>query len=305
MIVSGKKEIDPIHDTHELHQILLVSRAKLWYNPIHRGRKVMSQGAITPIAGWALAFILIGALGLILVAALIFASRRAQRRQPAGQPAPGPEPEPGPEPPSGPTGPAVWGALWVSQEGEPVQVFQLTGPAVTLGRDPASDLCLAGDELAPRHAELRHESGAAVLYDLGSATGTTVNHTPLSGSRRLSPGDVIHLGATELVFRPPARLAGPGGRLVLTQGHSQPAQFDLSARPDLYIGCSESCDLVIHDDPAVSRRHAQIQRTPGGHDIVDLDSSAGLRVNGRTVSRAHLRPGDRIQLGDTELLYQR
>ena len=191
------------------------------------------------------------------------------------------------------------------QAGTQVRVVQLAEPALSIGRDPSGDLWLDDEQLSDRHAELRHEGGAAVLYDLAGTGGISVNHTPVVGSRRLSSGDVINLGGTELVYRPPSRAGGAGGRLVLTQGHSEPAQFDLSTRRDLYIGQSESCDLVIQDDPQVSRRHAQVQRTPGGHEIVDLQSTAGVLVNGRPVSRAHLRPGDQIRLGTTEFRYDR
>lgn len=269
----------------------------------------MVQEGLTPIAGWAIAFMLAGALGLILLAALVFASQRSRSRRPARQATAivetEPAPETAPERPPAPAGPEVWGALWVLQEGAQAQVFQLTEPTVSIGRDPACALPLADERLSARHAELRHEGGGAVLYDLGSATGTSVNHTPIVGSRRLSPGDVIHLGETELVFRPPSRMGGAGARLVVTQGQSEPSQLDLSDRREFYIGRSESCDLVVQDDPDVSRQHAQVQRTAGGHEIVDLESSAGVLVNDRPVSRAHLRPGDRIHLGATEFLYDR
>ncbi|MFN2243737.1 MAG: FHA domain-containing protein [Anaerolineae bacterium] len=265
----------------------------------------VQDGTQALLSGWALAFILVGALGLLLLLVLVLAwqiARRRRRLSAAMAPA---EPDTTPEAPPAPAGPAAWGALWVRQPGAPVQVFPLTEPAISIGRDPDSGLWLDDGLLSERHAELRHEAGAGILYDLGSSGGISVNHAQITGSRRLSPGDVIHLGQTELVYRPPSRAAGSGGRLVTTGGHSEPSDFDLFTRRELYLGQSSSCDIVIEGDPGVSRRHALLQRTAGGHEIVDLESGTGVLVNGRPVSRAHLRPGDQIRLGATEFLYER
>lgn len=267
---------------------------------------VVREGAQSSLSGWAIGFILAGALGLILLAALILVWQAVRRQRPVPQAESTAAPEPALEHATAPAGSVmIWGALWVRQEGMPVQVFQLAEPTVSIGSDPANGLCLSDERLSERHAELRHEGGAAVLYDLGSPSGTSVNHTPVAGSRRLSPGDVINLGATELVYRPPSKVSGAGGRLVVARGQSEPPQIGLATRPDLYIGSSDACDLVVQDDPGVSPQHAHLQRTASGHEIVDLASATGVLVNGRPVSRAHLRPGDRIQLGATEFLYQR
>jgi hypothetical protein len=68
----------------------------------------------------------------------------------------------------------------------------------------------------------------------------------------------------------------------------------------LRIGRSSSCDLVLADD-AVSRRHAEIALRGGLCAIRDLGSSNGTYVNGRPVTRARLRRGDELQLGETFL----
>ena len=58
----------------------------------------------------------------------------------------------------------------------------------------------------------------------------------------------------------------------------------------------------LGDDRQISRRHAVIRRSDGGLTIEDLGSSNGTRVNGRLISGAtQLRPGDRIELGNTTL----
>ena len=59
--------------------------------------------------------------------------------------------------------------------------------------------------LSRRHAELRPlEGGAVGVIDLGSSNGTWVNGQRIAGPTRLGPGDVLRVGATELVVQPAA-----------------------------------------------------------------------------------------------------
>lgn len=86
--------------------------------------------------------------------------------------------------------------------------------------------------------------------------------------------------------------SGGAGRLVRISG------------ADFEIGRSASNALVLHDDPHVSRVHAVIRQASGRHLIEDLGSRHGTRVNGQDVTTPlALTHGDRIQLGQTTLLY--
>jgi phosphoserine phosphatase RsbU/P len=80
-------------------------------------------------------------------------------------------------------------------------------------------------------------------------------------------------------------LTGPtrGQRLVLDQ-------------PSVLIGRHASCDLVL-DDPAVSRRHARIERRADGYYLYDLQSLNGTTVNGRRIREPRaLGNGDLIHV---------
>jgi pSer/pThr/pTyr-binding forkhead associated (FHA) protein len=68
----------------------------------------------------------------------------------------------------------------------------------------------------------------------------------------------------------------------------------------LRIGRSSGCDVVLTDD-AVSRRHAEIALRGGLCVVRDLGSCNGTYVNGRPVTRARLRRGDELQVGETLL----
>ena len=73
--------------------------------------------------------------------------------------------------------------------------------------------------------------------------------------------------------------------------------------PGAVMGRSRECDIVL-DDAGVSRRHAEIRPTEGDWVLADLGSTNGVRINGRTLRGKHaLQLGDRIELGNTELVF--
>jgi adenylate cyclase len=98
-----------------------------------------------------------------------------------------------------------------------------------------------------------------------------------------------------------------------TLGVTYPAHLVLSEpekRVDLgegtiwRLGRSEHNQVVIRND-LISRNHAMLQRTDAGeYYLIDLGSRNGSFVNGRRVSvPAALRDGDRISLGDYQLVF--
>ncbi|MCH7586538.1 MAG: DUF3662 domain-containing protein [Chloroflexi bacterium] len=60
---------------------------------------------------------------------------------------------------------------------------------------------------------------------------------------------------------------------------------------------------LILEDRHVSRAHARLEVVSGRYRIVDLDSTAGTRVNGRLINRHTLRPGDIISIAAVQLIY--
>jgi pSer/pThr/pTyr-binding forkhead associated (FHA) protein len=87
-----------------------------------------------------------------------------------------------------------------------------------------------------------------------------------------------------------ALLVGDGRRTVLS-----------GAR--VVMGRSRDCDIVI-DDPNVSRRHAELRRQGDTWMVADLGSTNGVKVNGRRVEHAVLKPGDEITLGLSRLSFE-
>ncbi len=66
------------------------------------------------------------------------------------------------------------------------------------------------------------------------------------------------------------------------------------------IGTSADCALVLRD-PAVSRYHVELRRTPAGVQLADLGSRNGTWVAGMRIERATVPAGTRLVLGDTTI----
>ncbi|WP_330174868.1 DUF3662 and FHA domain-containing protein [Streptomyces sp. NBC_01498] len=74
------------------------------------------------------------------------------------------------------------------------------------------------------------------------------------------------------------------------------------SRSTLVLGRSTDADVRI-DDPGVSRRHCEI-RTGTPSTIQDLGSTNGIVVDGQHTTRATLRDGSRIVVGQTTIVYR-
>ncbi|MBN1209105.1 MAG: sigma 54-interacting transcriptional regulator [Myxococcaceae bacterium] len=90
--------------------------------------------------------------------------------------------------------------------------------------------------------------------------------------------------------------------LLLLTGVSAGRRYEVAT--ELTIGRSPSCELQIEDDK-VSRRHARIFLREGHGRLSDLGSRNGTLLNGERVEgEVLLLPGDRVQIGETTLIYE-
>lgn len=72
-------------------------------------------------------------------------------------------------------------------------------------------------------------------------------------------------------------------------------------RPVLLIGRHPECDIRL-DAPGISRRHCCVAQADDRLVVRDLGSRHGLRVNGRRVDEARLKPGDEVAIA--HLIYR-
>jgi hypothetical protein len=77
----------------------------------------------------------------------------------------------------------------------------LDSSALLLGRGSSNDVNLARDEYASTsHARVEPRRDGVWLEDVGSTNGTYLNGIKLSRAKRLTPGDVVRVGETELRY---------------------------------------------------------------------------------------------------------
>lgn len=90
--------------------------------------------------------------------------------------------------------------------------------------------------------------------------------------------------------------------LFVIQGADQGKRFELKSKP-MALGRDNSNPIRLHDTE-VSRRHAEVRPTDdSSYRIVDLGSANGTFVNDQLIDQAPLRSGDRLQLGQTIMLF--
>jgi pSer/pThr/pTyr-binding forkhead associated (FHA) protein len=201
-------------------------------------------------------------------------------------------------------------------------VVDLSRDEYTIGRDVVNTVRLTERNISRKHALLRKNGAGWVVKDLTSYNGCFVNGGRVAGERGLKHGDLLQLGDYRLELideealarldpesktatipgRPSQTIRELPNRLVMIVGPAVGASFPLLDKR-LVIGRGEDCDLPVNDT-SVSRIHAEIHVIEGGkYEVIDRDSSNGVRVNGVELKRAILDVGDVIELGDVQLRF--
>ena len=97
------------------------------------------------------------------------------------------------------------------------------------------------------------------------------------------------------VGMPHAWLEGVGGAML--------GNTAVLKKADTLVGRSTACDVQIYD-PKVSRRHCLIRYGNGAFFLQDQQSSRGTLINGERVMARRLASGDRIDVGDTSVIFR-
>ncbi|MCS6800987.1 MAG: FHA domain-containing protein [Chloroflexota bacterium] len=232
-------------------------------------------------------------------------------------------------------GPAL-GRLTVQRpEGERTE-HDLAGDVAPLGRAEDNAVVLPDLAVSRHHAQIARRDGAVVIVDLGSLNGTVVNGVRLAARQpfALRDGDRIEIGPFSLLYTAAGEAAAPEEEAPFRTTRLLPAAsptpdetaalplpsgtmaLPTAAAPQLLvwsggrsavfplegsvitIGRAEDNTIVIAD-PTVSRRHAEIRRTPAGWMLVDLGSGNGIYVHGQRIAEKLLRNNDSVRIGET------
>ncbi len=118
----------------------------------------------------------------------------------------------------------------------------------------------------------------------------------------ISLAEVETVRVAALATLPPSRGEDTSvASLFVIQGADQGKRFELKTKP-MALGRDQSNPIRLHDTE-VSRRHAEVRPVEDSYRVVDLGSANGTFVNGQSIDQAPLRSGDRLQLGQTVMLF--
>jgi pSer/pThr/pTyr-binding forkhead associated (FHA) protein len=134
-------------------------------------------------------------------------------------------------------------------------------------------------------------SCGAPLDSLDDRTITLTAVDPLQESSSPEDDVVIPLGD----------LSRDAGVLIVRAGAQAGTRFTLDADVTR-LGRHPDSEISL-DDITVSRRHAEIERTPDGYLVRDAGSLNGTYVNQDRVETAALRHGDELQIGKFRLVF--
>ena len=95
--------------------------------------------------------------------------------------------------------------------------------------------------------------------------------------------------------------APPMAILVVRSGPDMGFKFRIKPAGVASLGRDLENEVVL-DDPAASRRHAEIEFKEGAYVLTDLGSINGTLVNDHRVTKQRLAHGDRIVVGQDEIV---
>jgi hypothetical protein len=103
------------------------------------------------------------------------------------------------------------------------QVLDIRDENVLVGRGRNPRFVLDDPQVSRTHAAIRREGDGAVIEDLGSAGGTTINGVPATAATQLRNGDVIALATVKMRYE-----TAQDGRAETQIFHAQPSAKPLA-----------------------------------------------------------------------------
>ncbi len=183
----------------------------------------------------------------------------------------------------------------------------LNKSAVTIGRDPASELCINEPIVSSQHFQIVRENNQFVIVHPHPARQKTINGLYYEGRhykgeepfrKVLTQGDVFRIGNE----------FGTLVTLTYNDGSGKKRELVPAVRPIplgaplITIGRGPD-NMVVLQHPQVSARHARLIANQGAYSIVDMGSTNHVYVNGQRVTNQLLKVGDEIRIGPYKLTF--
>ncbi len=166
-------------------------------------------------------------------------------------------------------------------------IVKLDRMKLTIGRSSRNDICISDPFASRLHAEIRRENEQVMLVDNGSANGTFVNGQRVTGSLRLSVGDIVRIGETEIEYTSGEQDMLSGATVYLTglAGQSLPADTITSpipARSTTDLISSIRSGAMSGDSGTSSAARAAMKPEKPSRDLLSIVSQVGIALLPRT-----------------------
>lgn len=191
----------------------------------------------------------------------------------------------------------------------------IAGSVFSIGSAGDASFAVGDPAVGALHAQIVRQGDDLYLRDSGSRTGTYLNGRLLVGSHRLSDGDRVGVGRTELTFRSAAAAAraavdapalSSDVQLRVRSGQSVGLSFALRGQSQL-VGSAPGADVELRD-LSVAREHARVRRHGDEVFVTDLGSGRGTLVGGAPVppgTEIRLPEGGWLKVGGVDLSLER
>ncbi len=166
-------------------------------------------------------------------------------------------------------------------------IVKLDKMKLTIGRSSRNDICISDPFASRLHAEIRRENEQVMLVDNGSANGTFVNSQRVTGSLRLTVGDIVRIGETEIEYTSGEQDMLSGATVYLTglAGQSLPADTITSpipARSTTDLISSIRSGSISGEARASSAARTAMKPEAPGRDLLSIVSQVGIALLPRT-----------------------
>jgi len=235
----------------------------------------------------------------------------------------------------------MWKLAIEDDEGKRI-VLPLTLDQYTIGRKEGNAIRLTERNVSREHARIYKKNGAAkkpaapaaaapdsgfVLEDLTSYNGVFVNGLRVTHAQPLASGDLVQIGDYRILLQDESAVVEPDApvsndvkqtvpgvksphasqlsrpnRLVMLAGPAPGTEYSLED-DRLTIGRAVEAGISVNHN-SVSRIHCEVHALGDGRfEVLDMESSNGVRVNGTDLRRGIIEPGDVIELGDVQFKF--